>query len=119
MDINTRRPAIVQPKDNARYFAETNPAGNGLTVTIEPWRENGSRCRVVVRRLPKRDHAGLRLEVRNLGQMVAELTPYQLRRLASDLLDAAADIEAHPVGPMAAPSPAPATTQATAVLEAA
>ena len=99
---NPRRPAIVR-ESGRRHYAET--AGRSLRVTLEPHRDGSSLCDVVVSRSPSRDHARVAFGVPGVGAIGPELTSYQLRRLASDLLDAADDIDANPADRLAAKAP--------------
>ena len=94
-----RRPAIV--RDNGkRFYAET--ADRTLRVPLEPHRDGTSLCDAMVSRAPNRDHARVTFDVPNFGKVGPNLTSHQLRRLASDLLDAADDIEANPAGRLTA-----------------
>ena len=99
---NTRRPAII--RDNGkRFYAETND--RSLRVILEPHRDGSSMCDVMVSRAPTRDHARLSFGIPNVGKIGPDLTSHQLRRLASDLLDAADDIDANPTIRLTAKAP--------------
>lgn len=95
--ITPKRAAQPSKIGNWRFYSETNPeAGTPLRIALEPHRDLGSVCQIEVSRRPKRDHAHLSLCVQGLGRVSPQLTSHQLRRLASDLLDAADDIDLHP-----------------------
>lgn len=87
-----RRPAIVSAEyPDQRYFAESGSVGrriDGLAVEYPPT--------VIVWRFGRENSARLKIDVGNLGGIHVHLGPAELRRLASDLLDAAADIEGNP-----------------------
>ena len=89
------RPAIVR-ENGKRYYFETDPTTAGVRTLLEAHRDEGSFCDVVVSRSPTRDHARLSFGVRGLGKVGPELTPYQMLRLAADLVSAAKDIEQNP-----------------------
>lgn len=89
------RPAIVR-ENGKRHYHETDTLTAGIRTLLEAHRDEGSFCDVVVSRSPTRDHARVSFGVRGLGKVGPELTAHQLRRLASDLMDAAADIEQNP-----------------------
>ena len=98
-----KRPAQLITTGNWRYFAETNPeSGTPLRATIDPHRDGSSMLQVEVARRPKRDHAHLTFWIHGLGRIGPQLTSHQLRRLASDLLDAADDIDYHPASQLTA-----------------
>lgn len=90
-----RRPAIVR-ENGKRHYHETDPLTAGIRTMLEAHRGDGSFCDVVLSRSPTRDHARLSFGVPGLGKVGPELTAHQLRRLATDLMDAAADIEQNP-----------------------
>lgn len=89
------RPAIVR-ENGKRYYFETDPTTAGVRTLLEAHRDEGSFCDVVVSRSPTRDHARLSFGVRGLGKVGPDLTPYQMYRLAADLVSAAKDIEQNP-----------------------
>ena len=102
--ITPKRAAQPSKIGNWRFYAETNPeARTPLRIALEPHRDLGSFCQIEVSRRPKRDHAHLSLCVQGLGRLTLQLTSHQLRRLASDPLDAANDIDTHPAATLAAP----------------
>lgn len=102
--IIPKRAAQPSAVGNWRYYAETNPEGaTPLRATIDPHRDGSSLLGVEVARRPKRNHAHVTFIVSGLGRLGPQLTSHQLRRLASDLLDAADDIDTHPAATLAAP----------------
>lgn len=91
-----RRPAVVPPDyPTQRYFVESRARGiTGARQQVAPG--------VRVYRDSSTDVAEVTVQVPGLGDLTAQLNPFDLRRLASDLLDAAADIEQHPADTQAA-----------------
>lgn len=98
---HTPRPAIVSAEHPLQhYFAETR-AGHG--VYSEPHHTNRARARVL--RYATVNAAELSIRLGTSFVASAEFTPEDLRRIASDLLDAAHDIEQHPAAALR-PQPA-------------
>lgn len=98
-----KRPAQPSKTGNWRYYAETNPeSGTPLRATIDPHRDGSSMLGVEVARRPKRNHAHVTFNVAGLGRLGPKLTSHQLRRFASDCLDAADDIDNYPAATLAA-----------------
>ncbi len=90
VEITERRPAIVPDSHpDQRCFSETRRSGIRCP-------NSGYDIEVGVYRNVADDTAELSLAVCSMFEAKVHLSPSQLRRLASDLLDAAADIEAHP-----------------------
>lgn len=93
------RPAIVahESHPNQRYFTEGRTShgihGEALYTDVP---------HVRVYRDATKDHAELLIRLACMFEATAVLTPANLRRLASDLLDAAHDIEQHPAAALAA-----------------
>lgn len=98
---HTPRPAIVSAEHPLqRYFAETR-GGHG--VYSEPHYTNRARARVY--RYASENTAELSIRLGTSFEAAAQFTPAELRRIASDLLDAAHDIEQHPAATLR-PQPA-------------
>lgn len=87
-DINQRRPAITYASHpNQRYFdSEASTQCQTRDWPVE----------VRLIRMSDVNVARLQIDLSGVGGMIAELSPAGLRRLACNLLDAAADIEQHP-----------------------
>ena len=97
-DITIRRPAIIPAEQPAqRYFAEGRASGG---IYGAPHYTNQPRARVY--RHAGQNTAELSIRLGTSFEASADFTPADLRRIASDLLDAAHDIEQHPAATLAA-----------------
>lgn len=98
---HTPRPAhAAATHPEQRYFSETR-AGGG--VYAAPTYTDRARARVY--RYARHDTAELSIRLGTSFEASAEFTPEDLRRIASDLPDAAHDIEQHPAATLR-PQPA-------------
>ena len=98
---HTPRPAIVPPAHaDQRYYAESGP-GSGV-YAVPPYTD---RPLARVFRYATDDTAELSISLGVSFEAAAQFTPADLRRIASDLLDAAHDIEQHPAATLC-PQPA-------------
>lgn len=98
---HTPRPPIVGfEHPEQRYFSESR-AGAGIYAV--PSHTDRPRARVY--RYARNDTAELSIRLGTSFEASAEFTPEDLRRIASDLLDAAHDIEQHPAATLR-PQPA-------------
>lgn len=78
-----------------RWFKGDN---DSLVVTTDNTQQQWSTCDLSVFRDDTTNAAsvGIRMSGQNRAEITASLLPHELRDLATRLLDAAADIEAHP-----------------------
>ncbi len=91
-ETSTRRPPVISPNPvfaAQRRFEETR--GQSLGVA-----KAGTFLYADVLRMEREDHAEVRIAASGIGEMTICLPAHELRRLASDLLDAAFDIEVNP-----------------------